>query len=102
MQKKLLNISTFSLKFVMNLLSCNNSGIQGIFLLFKNVFNTEQLDFGLVLGSDNFLDKRTQQLDTDFSNKEFNFEIQTGEQRICGFYFVDITCKLGFPHKLDL
>ena len=50
----------------MNLLSCNNSGIQGIFLLFKNVFNTEQLDFGLVLGSDNFLDKRMQQLDTDF------------------------------------
>ena len=64
--KKLLNISTFSLKFVMNLLSCNNSGIQGIFLLFKNGFNTEQLDFGLVLGSDNFLDKRMQQLDTDF------------------------------------
>ena len=36
--KKLLNISAFTLKLVMNLSSCNNGGIQDIFLLFKNVF----------------------------------------------------------------
>ena len=41
----------------MNLSSCNNGGI-GIFLLFKNVFNIDQYDFGLVAVSDNFLDKR--------------------------------------------
>ena len=35
--KKLLNISAFSIRFMMNLSSCNNGGIQGIFLLFKNV-----------------------------------------------------------------
>ena len=40
--KKLLNISAFSLKFVMNLSSCNNRGIQGTFLLFKNVLNIDQ------------------------------------------------------------
>ena len=40
--KQLLNISAFSLKLVMNLSSCNNGGIQGIFLLFKNVFNIDQ------------------------------------------------------------
>ena len=31
--------------------------MQGIFLLFKNVFNIDPWDFGLVMGSDNFLDK---------------------------------------------
>ena len=36
--KKMLDISAFSLKFLMNLLSCNNGGIQGIFFLFQNVF----------------------------------------------------------------
>ena len=36
--KKLLNISAFTLKLVINLSSCNNGGIQDIFLLFKNVF----------------------------------------------------------------
>ena len=56
--KKLLNISDFSLKFAMKLSSRNNSGIQGICLLFRNVFNIDQQDFGLVMGSDNFLDKR--------------------------------------------
>ena len=40
--KKLLNIFAFSLKFEMNLSSCNNGVIQGIFLLFKNVFNIDQ------------------------------------------------------------
>ena len=40
--KELLNISVFSLKFVMNLSLCNNGGMQGIFLLFKNVFNIDQ------------------------------------------------------------
>ena len=39
---KLLNISAFSLKFVMNLSSCNNGGIKGVFLLFRNVFNIDQ------------------------------------------------------------
>ena len=42
----------------MNLSLCNNGGIEGIFLLFKNVFNTDLSDFRLVIGSDNFLDKR--------------------------------------------
>ena len=60
--KKLLNLSVFSLKFVINLSSCNNGGIQDIFLLFKNVFKhskkIDQSDFGLVMGSDNFLDKK--------------------------------------------
>ena len=56
--KNLLNISAFSLKFVLNLSSCNNGGIQNIFLLFMEVFNIDQEDFGLVMGSDNFLDKQ--------------------------------------------
>ena len=56
--KKLLNISAFCLKFVMNLSSCNNGGIQSIFLLFKNFLNIDQQDFGLVVGFDNFIDKR--------------------------------------------
>ena len=42
----------------MNLSSCNNGGIQGIFLLFNNVFNIDSQDFTLVMGSDNFFDKR--------------------------------------------
>ena len=37
--KELLNISAFCLKFVMTLSSCNNGGMQGIFLSFKNVFD---------------------------------------------------------------
>ena len=36
---------------------CCDSGIQGIFLLFRNVFNKEQYNFGLVLGSNTFSDK---------------------------------------------
>ena len=35
----LLNKSAFSLKSVMNLFSRKRGGMQGIFLLFKNVFN---------------------------------------------------------------
>ena len=55
--KKLLNISAFSLKFVITP-SCNIGRIQGIYLLFKNVFNTDQSDFNPVMRSDNFLDKQ--------------------------------------------
>ena len=40
--KKWLNNSVFSLKSVMNLFSWKRGGMQGIFLLFKNVFNIEQ------------------------------------------------------------
>ena len=40
-----------------NLFSCHDSGIQGIFLLFRNVFNKDQYNFGLVLGSNTFSDK---------------------------------------------
>ena len=38
----------------MNLSSYNNGGIQGVFLLFKNVFNIDQEDLvmGLAMGSD--------------------------------------------------
>ena len=56
--KKALNISAFLLKSMINLFSCSNGGIQGIFLLFRNVFNIDQYDLGLVAGSDSFLDKR--------------------------------------------
>ena len=53
--KKMLNISAFSLKFLMNLSLCNKSKIQDVFLLFENFFNIDQKDFGLVMGSDNCL-----------------------------------------------
>ena len=56
--KKVLNISAFLLNSMISLFSCSNGGIQGIFLLFKKVFNIGQDDFGLVAGSDSFLDKR--------------------------------------------
>ena len=36
------NNSAFSLKFLMNLLSWDNGGIQRVFLLFKNVLNIDQ------------------------------------------------------------
>ena len=39
--KKVLNISAFLLKSVINLFSCSNGGIQEIFLLFKNIFNID-------------------------------------------------------------
>ena len=53
--KKSSNISGFSLKFVINLSSCNNGGIKDVFLISENV---RPVGFGLVMGSDNFLDKR--------------------------------------------
>ena len=37
------NFSNFSLKFVTNLFS----GMEGVFLLFKKVFDIDQYDFGL-------------------------------------------------------
>ena len=55
--KKVLIISAFLLKSIINLFSCSNGGIQGIFLSFRNVFNTDQYDFGLVAVSNSFLDK---------------------------------------------
>ena len=39
----------------MNLSLCNKSKIQDVFLLFENLFNIDQKDFGLVMGSDNCL-----------------------------------------------
>ena len=43
--KKVLNISAFLWKSMINLFSCNNGEIQEIFLLFRNVFNIYQYDF---------------------------------------------------------
>ena len=56
--KKVLNISAFFLKSMINLLSCSYNAIQGTFLLFQNVFNIDQYCFGLSAGSNSFLDKR--------------------------------------------
>ena len=47
--KKLLKILAFSLKSVTNLSWCSSGGMQGIFLLFRKVFNIDQYDFWLVL-----------------------------------------------------
>ena len=48
--KKWLNNSAFSLNSVMNLFSWKKGGMQGIFLLFKNVSNIDQYVFGLMRG----------------------------------------------------
>ena len=56
--KKVLHNSAFLLKFMINLFLCSNAGIQGIVWLIRNVFNIDQCDFGLVVGSNSFLDKR--------------------------------------------
>ena len=40
--KKKLNISAFSLKYVICLYWCFKDGIQGIFLFFKNIFKVDQ------------------------------------------------------------
>ena len=48
---KLLKTLAFSLKSITNLSWCSSVGMQGIFLLFKKVFNIDQYDFWLVLGS---------------------------------------------------
>ena len=56
--KKLLKILAFSLKSVTNLSWCSSGGMQGIFLLFRKVFNIDQYDFWLVLGSNSLWDKR--------------------------------------------
>ena len=56
--KDVLNISAFLLKSMINLFSYSKVGIQGIFLLFRNIFNIDQYDFGLVTGSNKILDKR--------------------------------------------
>ena len=49
--EKLLKILTFSLKSVTNLSWCISGRVQGIFLLFRQVFNIDQYDFWLALGS---------------------------------------------------
>ena len=54
--QKWLNNSAFSLKSVTNLFSSKRGSMQGIFLLFKNVFNIDQYVFGLVRGSANLHD----------------------------------------------
>ena len=54
--KKWLNNSVFSLKSVMNLFLWKRGGMQGIFLLFKNVFKIDQYVYGLVRGSANLLE----------------------------------------------
>ena len=56
--KKLLKIIAFSLKSVTNLSWCSSGRMQGIYLLFRNVFNIDQYDFWLVLGSNSLCDKR--------------------------------------------
>ena len=58
--KKSLKSSAFSLKSIMNLSLCivHWVGIQGIFLLFRKVFNVDQYDFGLVLLSNSLSDRR--------------------------------------------
>ena len=43
---------------MINLFSRSNVGIQGIVLLFRNVFKIDQYDFELVAGSNSFLDKQ--------------------------------------------
>ena len=43
----------------MNLSSRGSCGKQRVFLLFKNVFDIDQYDFGLAMRSDDCLDKWT-------------------------------------------
>ena len=56
--KKLLKVLAFSLKSVANLSWCSSGGMQGIFSLFRKIFNIDQYDFWLVLGSSKLRDKR--------------------------------------------
>ena len=56
--KKLLKILASSLKSVTDLSWCSSGGMQGIFLPFRKVFNIDQYDFLLVLGSNSLWDKR--------------------------------------------
>ena len=56
--KKSLKSSAFSLKSMINLPLCNSGGIQGIFLLFRKVFNIGQYNFGFILLSNSLLDRR--------------------------------------------
>ena len=53
--KKRLNNPAFSLITVMNIFSWKTGGMQGIFLILRNVFNIDQYVFGLVRGSTNLL-----------------------------------------------
>ena len=71
--KKLLKILAFSLKLVTNLSWCSSGEMQGIFHLFRQVFNIDQYDFWLVLGSNNLWDKLVWYRFLDSSIKEFNF-----------------------------
>ena len=57
-EKKSSKSSVFSLKSVMNLPLCNRGGMQGIFLLFRKIFNIDQYDFGLVFLSNSLSERR--------------------------------------------
>ena len=57
-EKKSLRSSAFSWKSMMSLPLCRRGGIQGIFLLFRNVFNIDQDNFGIVLLSNSISDRR--------------------------------------------
>ena len=56
--KKSLMSLAFSLKSMISLPLCNRGGIQGIFLLFRKVFNIDQYCLGLVLLSNSLLYRR--------------------------------------------
>ena len=71
--KKLLEIFSFSSKWVTNSSWCSSGGMQEMFLLFRRVFNIDQYDFWLPLGSSNLWDKRALHWFLDSSIKEFNF-----------------------------
>ena len=43
----------FSLKSVTNLSWCSSGGMQGVFLLFRKIFNIDQYGFWFALGSNN-------------------------------------------------
>ena len=57
-EKMSLKSSAFSLKSMVKLPLCNRGGMQGIFLLFRKVFNIDQYDFGLVLLSNSLSERR--------------------------------------------
>ena len=56
-EMKSLKSSAFSLKLMINLPLCNRGKIQGIFLLFRKVFNIDQYNFGVVLLSNSLSDR---------------------------------------------
>ena len=49
--KEIIENIDFSLNSVTNLSWCSSGGMQGIFLFFRKIFNIDQYNFWLVLGS---------------------------------------------------